>query len=414
MIVQKGMIVLALTLSATAATDKRDIPIAGKNFTVSYNPRSKSVFKKPGSLRLVYVFDFWGAHTESASAFWTDVEDTSNPRRAVAAMTKKGSVWVATVAILKEAQLLSYYVTDGQKVDNNNKRTYLVPICGDGGKPVRGAYFRMIEFLQLTGGSAEEQMKAAKKETEFYPDNYLAYYPYWRLWYGGSKKSKPVKDSILQTVDSLLSKYPGNYELLNVAASTYFYIVGEYDKALEMKNKIPPERLSPTAAAIYDVKKAEEEAKARREEAEKKRQALLNNPAPSLRLKSLKGDSVSLSDFKGNVVLVSFWTTWAGPSRLLIPRLQFLCDANRGNRFTLLALTLDQKKEDVLPFVAARESTFPVLYANEQVANEYGVVGLPTTFILDKRGNVRHVHVGFVLGREQDWLQEITELLKEP
>jgi len=400
--------------SCTLYADKSSKPIAGKNFTLTYSPETKGIFKKPQSLKLVYVFDFWGRHTENALAFWTDVEDTANPRRLVTAMNKKGNVWIVTIPIPKEAQLLSYYITDGQKVDNNEKRTYLLPIYGDDGKPVRGAYYRIIDFVRLTGGSTDAQMTAAKKEIEFYPDNYSAYFPYWRLWYTKSRGSQAVRDSIMQSLDLLLARDPENLELMNVAASTYFYVVREFEKALEMKNKIPQDKLSPMAAAIYDVKKAEEEAKKIREEAEKKRQTLLNNPAPNFRLKSLAGDSVSLSDFQGNVVLVSFWVTGAGPCRTLMPRLQFLFDANKGNRFVLLALSLDRKKEDVRPFVAARELTFTVLYADEQVAKEYGVVSLPTTFILDKRGNVRRIHLGFVRGREQEWLQEIHELLKEP
>jgi peroxiredoxin len=329
-------------------------------------------------------------------------------------LKKKGNSWSTSLLIPRKAQVLSYVITDGLLVDDNGKRTFVLPLFGDDGRPVQGAYLRFDDLIRLTGGSYEAQYSAAKREKDLYPRNYSSYYAYWRLWYLRSRASKQVRDSIVEEIEHLLARDSLDVDLWNAVAVTYYYTLRDWDKSWELKNRISETDRWPMTVEIKDVRKAEEEGKKIKADGEKRREALLNNMAPDFRLKSFKGDTVSLSDLRGNVVLVCFWSSSGGPSRILAPRLQFLLDVNRGTQLRLLSISLDMKREDVPPFEAARELTFPVLYGDEQISSQYGIVSLPTTYLVDKSGKIRHIHVGFVLGRGLEWLEEIHALIKEP
>lgn len=123
-------------------------------------------------------------------------------------------------------------------------------------------------------------------------------------------------------------------------------------------------------------------------------------PAPNFTLKSLKGEEISLSQQKGKYVLVNFWATWCGPCKVEMPSLEILHQRFKSKNFSLLAVSNDMFGAQIVePFIKANNLTFTVLLDQQlQASNKFGVVSLPTTFMIDPEGNI----IGELRGAE-DW-----------
>lgn len=114
--------------------------------------------------------------------------------------------------------------------------------------------------------------------------------------------------------------------------------------------------------------------------------------APDFTLQTVSGDSLSLSDLRGQVVLINFWATWCGPCRLEMPAIQ--ARYNDGG-FAVLAVNFDESAPQVQTFVDEFEITFPALLdPGGNVQELYRVRGYPTTFFVDADGVIRVVHIG--------------------
>ncbi len=123
-------------------------------------------------------------------------------------------------------------------------------------------------------------------------------------------------------------------------------------------------------------------------------------PAPNFTLKSLNGEEVSLSQQRGKYVLVNFWATWCGPCKVEMPSLETLHQRFKSKNFSLLAISNDMFGAQIVePFIKANNLTFPVLLDQQlQASNKFGVVSLPTTFMINPEGNI----IGELRGAE-DW-----------
>ncbi len=121
--------------------------------------------------------------------------------------------------------------------------------------------------------------------------------------------------------------------------------------------------------------------------------AALGEPAPAWVLEDPQGRPIRLEDFRGRPVLVNFWAVWCPPCREEMPLLDTL--ARQQDKVTVVAVDVGDSAEAVKNFLAQNGLRLPVaLDAQGAVASRYQVQGLPTTFFLDARGIVRHIHVG--------------------
>src|SRR5437870_589424 len=128
------------------------------------------------------------------------------------------------------------------------------------------------------------------------------------------------------------------------------------------------------------------------------RPPLVGSPAPEIVLKDLQGREVKLSDLRGKVVLVNFWATWCKPCKEEMPAMQASYDKLRDKGFVVLAVNELEDTARVAEHIRTHGHTFEVVMDhNNQVANVYGVVGLPASFLIDPQGIVRERIAGSLL-----------------
>lgn len=125
----------------------------------------------------------------------------------------------------------------------------------------------------------------------------------------------------------------------------------------------------------------------------------VGSSAPAFELPTA-GKPVRLADLKGQVVYVDFWASWCAPCKLSFPFMNELQGKYSRLGLTIVAISLDRKREDADKFLASMPAKFLVAYDTEnKVAQLYQPKGMPTSFLIGSDGNVRAVHVGF---REDD------------
>jgi thiol-disulfide isomerase/thioredoxin len=136
--------------------------------------------------------------------------------------------------------------------------------------------------------------------------------------------------------------------------------------------------------------------------------------APGFTLRDISGREVSLSDFRGKVVLLDFWATWCGPCLMAIPHLNSLQEKYAADGFEILGINLDQRDAaSLLHFAETMKISYTVLIGTPDVVSKYGVNPLPTTFLIDRQGRLRSQAIGFSQALHEKTASEIEGLLKE-
>ena len=139
-------------------------------------------------------------------------------------------------------------------------------------------------------------------------------------------------------------------------------------------------------------------------------------PAPDFTLEDMDAKKFSLKDYRGKVVLLNFWATWCPPCRREMPSMERLHQKFKGKDFAVLALNQMEDGDQVFTFTGdlGVDLSFPILFDKDSsVSRAYGVMGLPTTYLIDKKGNVRFRAIG---GREFDHPEvekQILQLMQE-
>ncbi|UYG98088.1 TlpA family protein disulfide reductase [Cytobacillus firmus] len=116
--------------------------------------------------------------------------------------------------------------------------------------------------------------------------------------------------------------------------------------------------------------------------------------APNFTLEDVDGNKVSLSDFRGEFVILNFFASWCPPCREEAPELQAF-EEEYGKQTKLLILSRAEPKVQVQEFIKEFKSTSTYLLDyNDSMAKPYGIVGQPETFFIDESGIIRYHHIG--------------------
>lgn len=124
-------------------------------------------------------------------------------------------------------------------------------------------------------------------------------------------------------------------------------------------------------------------------------------------LTSTKGEKVSLSGLKGKKVLLDFFATWCPPCKEELKSMSKIIKERPNRNFEIICISVDNAMGTVQKFMEEKQYKMLTLFDDKNVANQYGVQGIPTLFLVDETGKVIWKHVG--LASERDMLRALGE-----
>ena len=119
--------------------------------------------------------------------------------------------------------------------------------------------------------------------------------------------------------------------------------------------------------------------------------------APDFTLQTIEGERVTLSELRGQAVLVNLWATWCPPCRAEMPAMQKMYEEYKDQGFTILAvnMTYQDNSSAIAPFIQEHALTFPILIDDTgKVADNYELRSLPSSFFIDRDGIIQEVVIG--------------------
>lgn len=143
------------------------------------------------------------------------------------------------------------------------------------------------------------------------------------------------------------------------------------------------------------------------------RHELVDNPAPDFSGESLNGKgNVSLAQSTGKVLIVDFWATWCEPCQKSFPKIEEIRVKYAASGVEIAAISEDDEPNGVKEFGTVHGATFPLLWDKDKsIASKWHPPNMPSTFIVDKKGVVRFVHLGYHQGEEKEIEAEVKSLL---
>jgi thiol-disulfide isomerase/thioredoxin len=127
---------------------------------------------------------------------------------------------------------------------------------------------------------------------------------------------------------------------------------------------------------------------------DKVKEVAIGSAAPDWRLKTVEGETATLSESRGKVVVLDFWANWCGPCRKLEPLFDQLARDYRSKPVKFFTISVWPNQDfDPRAYLKERRMAPVFLIGAEQVAKDYGIWGLPTYFVIDPAGKVSYIHV---------------------
>ena len=173
-------------------------------------------------------------------------------------------------------------------------------------------------------------------------------------------------------------------------AMLYVEIFDDYDKATalleHLKTDYPGTKPAEEAQSV--IKQLDARIAAKKIQA----QLVPGKPFPNFEEKDLDGKPLSISAYKGKILLVDFWATWCGPCVGELPNVIKTYEKHHGDGFEIIGVSLDQDKGKLASFIAEKKMPWQQYFDGQgwqnKLAQKYGIQAIPATFLLDKEGNI--------------------------
>jgi peroxiredoxin len=124
-----------------------------------------------------------------------------------------------------------------------------------------------------------------------------------------------------------------------------------------------------------------------------RRLAVGKEPIP-FEVKGTKGETISPKKYKGKVLLLDFWATWCAPCKAEMPNVKKVYSKYNSKGFEIVGVSLDRSRQALDKYVAQNKIEWPQYfdgkYWNNEIATQYGVRQIPTTYLIDKKGKIRY------------------------
>lgn len=400
----KNIIFLFFLFSLSLAA--QSLPVAGKTYLLKYDPAGKNIFTKDSKIILVYTFDYWGTKgtsSEGPESLFQNVIKPDKGRKKEINMSPLNGIFTAEINIPDSAELLSYYLTDGNNSDFNDKKTYTSYVYNNSGKPVKGARFRNIDFLIMAGADNKTCIDEIENELKDYPDFHIARYVFWEKKFSGEKdfeKLLLLYNDFEKEFNQLKERFPDDYEFLNAQGKGYVafqsalsgvlmpYYESASKRIIEIAEQIPDGKRASIIQRMYDMNQ-------RQKKSAEFNKEIIGKPSIDFQFISTKGEKRMLSDFKGKVVLLDFWGTWCGPCLSEIPNLVKAYEKFKEKGFEIISISSDlmfnSKNEDEFKKFTEENnmSWTQALDDKDQTIHKlYNIVHWPTLYLIDKNGTI--------------------------
>jgi thiol-disulfide isomerase/thioredoxin len=143
--------------------------------------------------------------------------------------------------------------------------------------------------------------------------------------------------------------------------------------------------------------------------------APLETPAPSVEWRGDDGTVVRLPDAKGQVTLVDFWASWCPPCKDSFPALDLIQRDYRARGVRVIAVNVDERRKDADAFLAAHPHQMLVVFdPHGESPRAFKVRGMPSSFVIDRKGEIRYMHQGYSKDIDVAYRRELDALLVEP
>jgi len=288
---------------------------------------------------------------------------------------------------------------------------------------------RNLGEMYSSQGMYQKSIAAYKKAIQLQP-GYTSLYPRLAEVYARVDKTEEALKLADELKKHMLDRmYGGNQAYTQATLGDIYAAAKSYDEAIEAYKKAM--ELEPRNQRYFGEKllRCYEQA-GKTEEAEKLREEIqvpsrvsvsprqpARKKAPSFSLKSLDGKTVKLSDFKGKVVILNFWATWAPTCIKEMAALDELYKAHKDD-LMVIGMSVDTDGSDaVKAYIETRKITYPILIATREMLDDYEIAimepieTIPTTIILDKRGYIKSKHAG---AQRKDALKKAYESATAP
>ncbi len=136
-------------------------------------------------------------------------------------------------------------------------------------------------------------------------------------------------------------------------------------------------------------------------------------PAPDFKI-STPSFSGRLSDLHNKVIYIDFWASWCSPCRRSFPWMNNLSEKYPEDDFVVIAVNVDKERQLADEFLKQVPAKFNILFDESgDIAKQYKVLGMPSSFLIDRNGDIRFMHTGFYQKKIVDYEKEISLLISE-